>query len=83
MRIFPGQLVVADPGLIDPDSFMRLFNVPAGMGNLVGEDVHVTGHLYAGDVALVVALGTTTTSDVYVIGPNGGGWAPQAFLKNT
>ena len=56
-------------------SITELYSVPGG-----ADDVRVIGHLKSKDVALVVATWHGGTA-VYVIGPNGGGWAFGALLK--
>lgn len=63
------------------DDNLELYDAPAG--RLSADDVgtRVIGTLKHGDVALVVATERTDGGCVYVIGPNGGGWAFGAFLN--
>lgn len=76
----PGQLVqVTDRFFIDGEKLL-LWNVPAGFSSVPGEEVRAIGWLVTGEVALVIARGTTKSGDVYVLGPHGSGWAPAAFL---
>jgi len=41
----------------------------------------VIGRLMPGGVALIIALGRSDGSSVYLWGSNGGGWAESAFLR--
>lgn len=77
----PGQLVQIDPSMLSEGFNLELFNVPGGVPRLVGEKVNRIGTLKVGDVALVIARERTKAGDIYLLGPNGGGWAPAAFLK--
>lgn len=54
-----------------------LYNVPGG----VGTNVLAIGRLRAHDVAVVIAVGRSDGSQVYVLGPRGGGWTEGALLR--
>lgn len=77
----PGQLVTTDPMMMSPESILTLYNVPGGVVRGIGDDVRAISFMKFGDIALVIARERTKAGEVYVIGPNGGGWAPPAFLK--
>ena len=63
------------------DEPIDLFNLPGGTSSVGSETVKVVGKLQPRDVALVVSIERADGSNVYVIGPHGGGWAFGAFLK--
>ncbi len=77
----PGALLQIDPAMLSAGSILQLFNVPGGVPRVPGEQVTAIGWLTVGDVALLVARERTKAGEVYVLGPNGGGWAPAAFLR--
>jgi hypothetical protein len=76
----PGQLVKVNEAMMSSFDRLELFNVPAGIG-VENDQVRIIGWLGIKDVALLVSRGRTLSGDVYVVGPNGGGWAPGAYLK--
>lgn len=58
------------------DEAVPLYNAPGGVSY-----ARVIGALRVVDVALVIAREPTKAGEVYVLGPNGGGWTPAALLK--
>jgi len=54
-----------------------LWNEP---GNL-NANARSTGMIRAKDVALVIALNRADGSNIYVVGPSGGGWTFGALLR--
>ena len=77
----PGQLVEVDPAMLEHGERLHLYNVPGGIVRVAKEQVRAVGWLVTGDIALLVARERTRAGEVYVLGPNGGGWAPGAFLR--
>lgn len=74
-RFRPGQLV-CHAGL--EDDSIDLYSSPWS-GDI--SKARIIGHMKINDVALVVAIAKADGSMVYVLGPNGGGWAFGAFLR--
>lgn len=75
MSIFkPGQLVRFNEDYGDGAS---LYNVPGGFD----KNALATSMILRRDVAVVIAVGRSDGSQVYVLGPHGGGWTFGAFLK--
>lgn len=72
----PGDLVVTREIVswrIDLDSSL--------VGSDSQEAVMTVSHLDPGDVALVICTERADARNVYVLGPNGGGWTQGAYLR--
>ena len=75
MTIFlPGQLVSPEPEMINDKLCVFLYDKEAGINS------KETGHMEENDVGLVISVGRGGQI-VYVVAPNGTGWAYGAFLK--
>ena len=73
-----GQMVAPLDWHIEP---LDLFDVPAGRIKVMDKPCRVIGRLEHNDIALVISTERTDGGCVYVIGPNGSGWAFGAFLR--
>jgi hypothetical protein len=74
-----GQLVKPVEWL---DEDVDLYSIPGGARPIAGKILpRVISRLGKRDVALVIALERADGGSVYLLGPNGGGWAFGAFIE--
>jgi hypothetical protein len=74
-----GQLVKPCDWL---DEDVDLFSIPGGARPIMGTTLpRIISRLVKHDIALVIATERSDGGSVYVLGPNGGGWAFGAFIE--
>lgn len=77
----PGQLVVLAPELVPEKGWIQLLNCPTRHYAYIGEKPRMLGRMAIKDITVVIFQENTTSGDVYVFGPDGGGWIQSAYLR--